>query len=221
MVQIPASEPARVEAARRAILRAASEVFRRKGFHGAGMRDIAAELGVAVGKLYYWFENKEALLAFCQEDCLSRLLDAAQRVTRADAGADVRLALLVEGHLRSLNEGTPGSLAHLEVESLSEPRRTGIQRLRDRYERVVRDLVAEGMASGVFRAVDPKLAALAILGALNWTVKWYRPGGRTSLGEIAAENARLLVGGLLAPGRGWTAADPVLAARILENDDDD
>ncbi|MAG58199.1 MAG: hypothetical protein CMJ83_18080 [Planctomycetes bacterium] len=195
MVQIAET---RLRERRREILETASLVFREKGFHGAGMRDIASALGIAVGKLYYWFESKQALLAFCQEDCLTGLLRMAERVeSRIDDPAD-RLWHLVVGHVRCLNESTPGSLAHLEVESLEEPHRSRILRLRDRYERRLRSAVSAGVRSGALRTVDAHVTALAILGAANWSVKWYRPGGRLPLRRIAASFADQLIRGVLA-----------------------
>jgi AcrR family transcriptional regulator len=188
---------------KREILAAASRVFREKGLHAAGMRDIAAELGMAVGNLYYYFKDKEELLAFVQESALSGLLDLAARVRALDLRADQKLWLLLEEHVVRLNdpeEGTPGSLAHLEVEALGERRRTAVLAQRDEYERAVRRLVEEGMDLEVFRPLDAKVAALALLGAVNWTVKWFRPGGGKSAREIGREAAGLLVRGLLAPG---------------------
>ena len=78
--------------------------------------------------------------------------------------------------------------------------RQKIQVQRDEYEAAVRRLIAAGTEEGTFRDVDPKTAALAILGALNWTVKWFRPGGSKSAGEIGTEFAEQMVRGLLAPG---------------------
>lgn len=199
MVQI-AAETDKAQEKKREILDAASRVFRRKGLHASGMRDIAAELGMAVGNLYYYFKDKEALLAFVQETTLAGLLDLAARVRESDLRADARLRLLIEGHVVCLNEETPGSLAHLEVEALGEPWRRQIQAGRDEYERTFREVIDEGIASGVFRPTDSKVSALAILGAVNWTVKWFRPDGRRSAREIGRECAELLVRGLLAEG---------------------
>ena len=198
---------------------AASRVFLEKGVHAAGMRDIAAELGMAVGNLYYYFEDKEDLLAFVQEDALSGLLAFADRVRELDLAADARLELLVVGHVVRLNdaqEGTPGSLAHLELEILSEPRRRGIQVLRDRYERRFRELIEEGIARGELRAADPGISARLILGALNWTARWFRPGGPRSAREIGAEAAALLVSGLLAPGRALAPVDAATLDQCLK-----
>ena len=188
---------------KREILGAASRVFRARGLHATGMRDIAAERGMAVGNLYYYFKDKEELLAFVQESALSGLLDLAARVRALDVRADQKLWLLIEGHVVRLNdseEGTPGSLAHLEVEALGERRRTAVMAQRDEYERAFRRTVEEGMDAGVFRPGDSKVASLAILGALNWTVKWFRPDGGKTAREIGREMAQMQVRGLLAPG---------------------
>ena len=206
MVQIAAAAPSpfrRPEASekvlekKREILDAASRVFRRQGLHATGMRDIAAELGMAVGNLYYYFKDKEEILAFVQEETLAGLLERAARIRARDLRADEKLFLLIEGHVVRLNEETPGSLAHLEVEALGEPWRSPVLARRDEYERVFREVLEEGIAAGVFRPVDVKVSALAILGAVNWTVKWFRPDGGKSAREIGRECAELLVRGMM------------------------
>ncbi len=202
MVQISAEIPTRDKTLekRRDILDAASRVFRRKGLHDSGMRDIAAELGMAVGNLYYYFKDKEALLAFVQEETLAGLLELAEQARDRDLRPDARLFLLIEGHVVRLNEETPGSLAHLEVEALGPKWRRAVQARRDEYERAFREVLEEGIAGGIFRPADPKVSALAILGAVNWTVKWFRPGGGKTARQIGRECAELLVRGLLAEG---------------------
>ncbi|MDX1502043.1 MAG: TetR/AcrR family transcriptional regulator [Thermoanaerobaculia bacterium] len=196
MVQTTAAESERTVARKRAILEGASQVFRRRGLAATGMRDIAAELGMHVGNLYYYFENKQALLAFCQLDTLASLEELAASVEAAPRSAGEKLRRLIVGHVERLNERTPGSLAHLEVEALEEPWRSEVQRRRDAYEEVFRTLIRDGIAAGEFREVDPAVAALGVLGALNWTVKWFRPGGRRRAAQIGEEFADLLLNGL-------------------------
>jgi AcrR family transcriptional regulator len=191
---------AKALAKKRQILEAASRVFRRQGLHATGMRDIAAELGMQVGNLYYYFENRQELLAFCQRDALAGLLQLAAWVGGTGVPASAKLYLLIKGHIVHVNEGTQGSLAHLEVEALESRWRRKIQARRDEYEAAVRRLVDGGVADGTFRDVDAKTAALAILGAMNWTVKWFRPGGSKDASQIGEEFAEQLVRGLLAPG---------------------
>jgi AcrR family transcriptional regulator len=206
----------RVSEKKREILDAASRVFRRKGLHSSGMRDIAAELDMAVGNLYYYFRDKEDLLAFIQQTTLTSLRSLAARVEDLDLRADRKLWLLVAGHVTLLNEETPGSLAHLEVEALGEDRRRPIQEGRDEYERTFRRLIDEGVAGGVFRTSDAKVAALALLGAANWSVKWFRPGGGKTAREIGRDMADLLVQGLLAPGQELEAPSLDLLTTLLE-----
>lgn len=183
---------------KREILHAASRVFRRRGLQSTGMRDIATELNMAVGNLYYYFKDKEALLAFVQEDTLEALLELADRVRSQKLRANGRLFMLIEEHVVLLNEEIPGSLAHLEVEALSEPWRRRVQDRRDAYERAFREIIEEGIATGVFRPTDPKVSAMAILGAVNWTVKWFRPDGGKTARQIGRECAELLVRGVAA-----------------------
>jgi AcrR family transcriptional regulator len=182
------------------ILAAASRVFRRQGLHATGMREIAAESGMHVGNLYYYFRNKQELLAFCQKQTLSGLLELAETIRRQPSAADAKLYRLVVGHVVRLNEEMPGSLAHLEVEALEGRWRDEILRQRDRYESAICAFIEEGIETGLFRQVDPGVTAKAILGALNWTVKWFQTEGAKTSGEIGAEFAELLVRGLLAPG---------------------
>lgn len=202
MVQLRAIREDRASEKKQEILEAASRVFRRKGLHASGMRDIAAELDMAVGNLYYYFRDKEDLLAFIQQTTLTGLRDLAAQVESLDLRVDGKLWLLIVGHVTLLNEETPGSLAHLEVEALGENNRRMIQEGRDAYERTFRRLIDEGISGGVFRPMgspmDSKTAALAILGAVNWTVKWFRPDGGKTAREIGRELADLLVRGLLA-----------------------
>ena len=77
----------------------------------------------------------------------------------------------------SISESGSEPMAHLEVEALSETWQPKIVKLRNDYEYAVRRIIVEGVETGVFREVDPGTATLAILGALNWTVKWFRKDG--------------------------------------------
>ena len=196
MVQTRAAT--RSEARRAEILREAAEVFRRRGFHGAGMREIARGLGVAPGALYYYFESKEDLLYGCQILSLKRLLKSATGIDRRDLPADEKLRLLIAAHLAHILDELGGSFVHIEFPALPPARLRDVVSKRDRYERIVRGVIGAGIESGVFRAVDPKLAALTLLGALNWTAIWWRPEGSDDLPALAGEMATMFLEGLCA-----------------------
>ena len=195
------------------ILSAASRAFRRQGLHATGMRDIAAESSMHVGNLYYYFRNKQELLAFCQRHTLAGLMEMADRISMQSCQADEKLYRLIVGHIVRLNDEMPGSLAHLEVEALDEPLRQDIQQARDRYEEAMRRIIDAGIDTGLFRQVDTGVVVKAILGAVNWTVKWYQPGGSSSSEAIGGEFAQVLVGGLLEAGRELSFATQAVATR--------
>ncbi len=224
MVQTKAEfETEKVLEKKRVILDAASKAFRDKGFHQTGMRDVAASAGMTVGNLYYYFRNKEDLLSFCQQETLGRLDELVARSTRGEDPAADRLGRLIVGHVRCLNEGIPGTLAHLEI-----PDEGGkdLRARRDRYEAALRGLVKDGVRNGSFLPCDEKVAALAILGAVNWTVRWFRPEGRDSAADIGRAFAAQLVRGLMKPEalatiqpELWSAPDePAASSREVSHD---
>ncbi|MGQ0614068.1 MAG: TetR/AcrR family transcriptional regulator [Planctomycetaceae bacterium] len=196
MVQIQAAS--RAEGRRAEILRRAASLFRRKGFHRAGMRDLAGELGIAPGALYYYFKSKDDLLHACQMLSLKRLLQSARELAGSPAPAGEKLRRLVAAHLGHILDELGGSFAHVEFHALPPPLLAEVVRGRDAYERIVRGILEEGVASGAFRALDVKLGALSLLGALNWTVVWWRPDGRHTLPEVAAEVAEIFLRGVKA-----------------------
>ena len=186
----------RADLKRAEILKGAAEVFRRKGFHGAGMREIAQGLGMAPGALYYYFESKEDLLHACQRLSLERLLKSAKAIAATDAAPAEKLRRLVGAHLSHVLGELGGSFAHVEFHSLPEGRLREVVAWRDAYERTIRGVLDEGIEAGVFRAADGKLAALTLLGALNWTAVWWRPDGKLGVEELAERTANLFLKGL-------------------------
>ena len=103
----------------------------------------------------------------------------------------------MSAHVRCMLDELEGATAHLEVEVLPEAMRRGVVEKRDTYERAVRGLVAEGIERGEFARTDPALVTRAMLGAVNWTARWYRPEGPRSVAEIADSLSDYLVRGLV------------------------
>jgi AcrR family transcriptional regulator len=186
------------------ILRGAAAVFRDRGFDGAGMRQIADAIGMAPAALYYYFRSKEDLLYFCQNYSLDRMIAEARRIERAKLPAGEKLKTAIAAQLRCMLDELHGSGAHLEFRSIPRPKLSKIIAKRDAYERCLRRIIAAGVRSGAFRPVDVKLASLALLGAINWTIKWYRPGGPRDAEAIGIAFADVLIHGLgaAAPPRG-------------------
>jgi AcrR family transcriptional regulator len=161
------------------------------------MRDIAVASELSPANLYHYFKGKDEILFYCQDRALDRMLVEVARTRRASPRADERLRAVLVTHVLTMLDEVEGATAHLQVEALSSPLRERIVRKRDRYERGVRRLLSDGMSTGVFVAGDAALLTRAMLGALNWVVTWYRPGGTHAPPQIAADMAAYLVRGLV------------------------
>lgn len=186
------------EARRLDILRAAARVFRRSGVAAAGMREIADEADLSPGNLYYYFAGKDELLFFCQDRTLDRMLEAAETARVSTIPVAEQLRAVILAHLHYTLDELEGATAHLEIDMLAEDLRRGIIDKRDRYEHAVRALITKGVKRGEFTPCDAALVARAMLGALNWTVRWYRPDGAQSVAEIAGGLADYLLRGVAA-----------------------
>jgi AcrR family transcriptional regulator len=180
------------------ILRAAGREFRARGFAETGMRDIAEAAALSPANLYNYFKGKHEILFFCQDNSLDRMIATLEKARRMKVSTAARVRHVIISHLRCLLDEVEGSAAHLLTNALPPRQQRYLVTKRDRYELGVRNLIAAGMRTGEFVPGDSALAARAMLGALNWSVQWFRPEGSLSSAEVAERFADYLIRGLLA-----------------------
>jgi AcrR family transcriptional regulator len=180
------------------ILRAAAQLFRDRGFAETGMRDIADASDLSPANLYHYFDGKHDLLFYCQDRALDRMLDAVADARRRASAATERLRLVLTAHVHTLLDDIEGATAHLQMESLPPSLRSAIVKKRDRYEQALRRLIAEGIRSGELVDMDQAIVARAMLGAMNWTVTWFRPEGAATAAVVGDVISRFLVRGIAA-----------------------
>lgn len=162
------------------------------------MRDIAEAAELSPANLYNYFQGKHEILFFCQDSSLDRMIAALKKASRINGSAAARLRFVIISHLRCLLDEIEGSAAHLLTNALPPGPQRYLVAKRNRYELGVRNLIVSGMRGGEFIQGDAALMARAILGALNWSVQWFRPDGEMTADEIAEKLADYLVRGLLA-----------------------
>lgn len=179
------------------ILRAAGKVFRLQRFTDTKMRDIAAAADLSPANLYNYFKGKDELLFFCQDNSLDRMLAALKNARSMKVSSAEKLKLVVESHMRCVLDEVEGSAAHLLTAHLPPRLQRPLVMKRDRYEDGVCQLVVTGIESGEFIPCDAALATRAVLGALNWSVRWFSPEGRLTAAQIAEEFAYFLIRGLM------------------------
>jgi len=179
------------------ILHAALETVRKKGYHTTTLDDIAERLGIRKTALYHYFPDKDAILYACHKESLAELDRLIEDSAACCASNRERLAFLIREHVRVMTEKLEGSPLAFEVSALSPERRAEVIAGRDRYEHVLRDVVAAGIERGEFRTVDPKIAVFAILGAINWIARWYDPDRGVRGPDLGEQFAGLLLEGLV------------------------
>lgn len=160
------------------------------------MRDIAEAADLSAANLYHYFDGKHDLLFYCQDRALDRMLEAVAAARLASSSATQRLRLVCTAHLRTLLDDVEGATAHLQIESLPPALRAAIVNKRDRYERGLRRLVTEGVRSGELVNLSPAVVTRAMLGAMNWTVTWFRPEGADTAAAVGDVISQFLVRGI-------------------------
>ena len=178
------------------ILRSAVAAFRRRGFHGASMDQIARALGMQKGNLYYYFKSKEAILFFCHDYSLDILLQRLREVERQKAPPALKLRQLIVAFIHMILDELHGTALTMDLQALAPAHLARVVAKRDRFDRGVRAVIRDGIRKGVFRGGDAKLYTFAILGAANWITRWYDPKGAAGSDEIAEAFADFLVSGL-------------------------
>lgn len=215
-----ASRSARRELVENEIFEHAARLFAERGFAGTSLQDIADAMGMTRPALYYYVRNKDDLLA--------------RLVTEITEGPASQLAAIAQG------EGDPVERLRAMVTLIVSRRATDAVRFRllvrsendlpeelmgahrqGRREvlRSVASVVEEGVRTGVFRPVEARVAALAVLGMANWVAWWFDADGTASHEDVADQLAEMAVASLRRDGGRVPGQDGPLGALALLRED--
>lgn len=226
MAEPPKSPPLRqrYDSRQREVLDACARAFAERGYHGTSIDDLVAATGLARGGLYHYIGSKQAALSRILADLMGPLLERATPIAegRTDANADPAAPSGADsGATDDDGSGPPVSaeqrlraitriwMEHVEghrdyVMVFQQERHTierepiwhDVRRDRDAFERLLTGILREGVARGEFVVEDPGLSALALLGMVNHSATWFRPGGRLSAEQVADGFCDLLLSGI-------------------------
>ena len=197
---------------RNRVFEVAAEVFHRKGYDNTSMSDIASAAGLTKAGLYHHISSKESLLYtvldygldLTQSYVLEPLEHVSDPLERLKTMIDLHLRLV----LQERNLEVTG-LLH-ECKTLSSSDRAKINRRKKEYVRIATNVIAEVTKKYNVKDLNPKLAAYALLGMLNWTYQWYKPSGSNTREEIVETFQRIFLQGIL--GSAWAERHLKLAA---------
>ncbi len=180
------------------ILEAAAQIFSEKGFHAASMQDIARSVNLQKASLYHHVSSKQEILLELLDQALDILIARIGAVVSQAQPPEEKLHQAMQVYLQTLTDHRGlAAVLLFEHRSLNEELKSRHLPRRDRFEGLWRDLIQDGVKTGVFDCDDPAQAARALLGVLNWTLTWYRADGPLTAQEIADQYAGLFFNGLL------------------------
>lgn len=180
------------------ILSAAAQIFSQKGFHAASMQDIAQAVNLQKASLYHHVSSKQDILLALLDRALDLLIEHIEQVVEQPLPADEKLRQAMIAYLQSMLEHRDlAAVLLLEHRSLDPQYHSRHIPRRDRFERLWRHMVGEGVEQGIFNCNDLALVSRSLLGVMNWTITWYNPDGPLSPAEIAEQSADLFLKGLL------------------------
>jgi TetR/AcrR family transcriptional regulator, cholesterol catabolism regulator len=191
----------RQQARRREVLDAAVEVFSERGYRAAAMSDIAAKLGMGKASLYHYVGSKEEVLIELYEDVLRENVIAARRIAESERTALDALAELIADRVAYTCRNRDLLRVFFEEEAeLPARQQSRLIAVRHEYEQTLLDILARGEAAAEFSLpTTPRIFVNTILGAANWTYKWFQPQGALSPEELGAQMAAVLLAGLRKP----------------------
>jgi AcrR family transcriptional regulator len=195
-------DPERSAERRAAILRAGAKVFSEKGYDRATIADIAQDLGVSKGVVYYLFRSKEEVLV---EIMVESHMEARRRVEDVNARGgppDVRLRVALHEIIDfTLDDSTKSRSMMLvlgSLDMLSLRNREHILTLRREGQRLFTDMIEEGQRDGSFIAGEPHVFAQTIVTAALGVSRWFRSGRAADAEQVAEQVSDQLLRSVLA-----------------------
>ncbi|MGY4479057.1 TetR/AcrR family transcriptional regulator [Bradyrhizobium sp. USDA 3364] len=185
--------PTTLEAIRKAGVRLIFE----HGYEAMSLRQLAAEVGIQAGSLYNHIATKQDLLFDLVQDHINDLLRELDLALAGKADPVEKLRAFVAFHVTyHMTRKREVFIANSELRSLDAKNYDAVVALRGAYEARLAQILADGVAEGVFEVVDIQVATFAIIALLTGLCTWYRPGGRLTRDGIIAAHEKLVLSGV-------------------------
>ncbi len=192
MTRAPSTDP------RQEILRTAARLFQQQGYDGTSMNDIAAALKLSKGGLYHHFQSKDEILFDLMNQAMDITEERVIKVARGISDPEDRLRSVIRLHIGVVLSQSDWEITVMlhENHPLAPPLRKRINGRKKDYIHFVENLVAEVQRKrGSQSMVDPRAAAFALLGMMNWIYQWYKPHGALQEDQLARQYTEIFFAG--------------------------
>lgn len=194
---------AKSQKSRDAILRSAAALFRNQGYSATTLRQIAGLAKTKAGSIYYHFDSKEEIVEEVLERGLQHVVESVKTAVKLAGSATHRrrIGLAIEAHLMALLESSEFTSANIRIYGqLPEHLKKAHRPLRRAYAKYWDKLFLDARRAGAIRA-DIEIVPLRIfvLGALNWTIEWFRLDSKQDVLDLARRTELLIFDGVKKP----------------------
>jgi AcrR family transcriptional regulator len=186
---------------RDAVVHTAAQLFLEKCYGRTSMNDVADRLNITKPALYHYFRNKEEILRGCYQLGAAMIEEILNDIAASCGTGLEKVEAFIHSYANVMTVNFGRCVMRLDEGDLSPEAYSDIRSHKRKIDRRLRSFIQDGIDDGSIGPCDPKLAAFAIAGALNWICVWYEPKGPLSPEEIAAQFVRTLTRGLAAETR--------------------
>jgi AcrR family transcriptional regulator len=194
--------PSRYDRRLSEILTHATEVFCKKGYEGASMRDLSRASGMSLAGLYYYFESKERLLYLIQKHTFTTIVQRLKTRLASISAPEERIRIFILNHLEYFlaNQAAMKVLSH-EDEVLKNGLGAEVATVKREYYRICVGLL-EDLKRERGLQFSTRIAVLSLFGMMNWIYTWHNPRADADAASIAGEMGDIFLHGVLASDNG-------------------
>lgn len=179
------------------ILAKAAHLFRKKGYSGTSMRDLAEQVGVEAASLYNHIRSKAELL---QEICFrnaNHFSTEMDRIIGSGKSAIARIEDVLRFHIRQMvHNYAEVYVSDREWKHLTEPYLSNIRNQRRIHRQRIAALIEEGIREGEIKPMDAPTAVLIMLHAVSGIESWHRSNEKISGEQLEENMVMILIDGL-------------------------
>jgi TetR/AcrR family transcriptional regulator, cholesterol catabolism regulator len=183
------------------ILTHATDVFCKKGYEGASMRDLSRASGMSLAGLYYYFESKERLLFLIQKHTFTTIVQRLKKRLEDVTDPEQRIGIFILNHLDYFlaNPANMKVLSH-EADALKNGFASEVAAIKREYYRICVGLLDElKRVQGL--EFSTRIAVLSLFGMMNWIYTWHNPRVDADAEELARQMSAIFLRGVINGGR--------------------